>query len=1196
MHLLSVFSIRNRSLIALVTIVVAVFGGISLTSLKQELIPSVEFPQVAIVSAYPGATPEVVSNDVSTKIEQAIQVVPNLESTSATSSTGQSVVSASFQYGSNLASAEDKIQTAVNALSLPDTVQTQIVTGSFDDLPVLQLAVTAGGNQEQLVDRLNASAVPDLEKLDGVRQADVFGNPGRRVVITPDEDELAAKGLTSQSISDALGDNGTLIPGGTITQDGTTLSVQTGERIASLKDIEALPLTASSSGSSSGSGGSSSGSSAGTGGSTSGQATTGQSATGQSATGQSATGQSATGGSAAAGTSGENSTTAGTGAAGGSSASGATTGATGTSTTSTTPTKLGDVAKVAIEESPRTSISRVDGKTALTIAITKTQEANTVDVSETVKQALPGIESKVAGDPKVTVVFDQAPYIQQSIDSLAEEGLLGLGFAVLVILVFLLSVRSTLVTAISIPTSVLLAAIGMRAAGYTLNIITLAALTIAIGRVVDDSIVVIENIKRHMQPGVDRSRAVLDAVREVAGAVTASTLTTVAVFLPVAFVAELVGELFRPFALTVTMALVASLLVSLTIVPVLAYWFLRPPKAHRHAEAATDLAAEGDEVAAAPVVDAAGHPVEAQPAGAQPAGVQPAGVQPAGVQPVGASAATGALASAADLHDAGRRDRLQRGYRPVIGWTMRRPWIVLGLAFLVLVGTGFAVPFVKTNYLGDSGQNTFTVTQDLKPGTSLDDQADAAAKVEKVLRAVRGVETVQTTIGSSGQSIQAAFGGGASASVQYNVTTDSAADQPTIQSTARDRIERIDGVGEVSLSSAGGGFGGSSDIEVDVTAPTQAELRTAAATVLREMRGVDGTTEATSNLSAAEPYLAVKVDRQAAAERGLTEQQVGGLVAAAVSPRDTGSVEIDDATLDVYIADPNPPKTISALQDLSIPTSTGEAKLSDLATIERSEGPTTITTSNAVRTATITVTPDASNLGAAVQNVTAAVNALDLPKGASASIGGVASSQSSAFSQLFLAILVAILIVYVIMVATFRSLLQPILLLMSVPFAATGALLLQIVSGIPLGVASIIGLLMLVGIVVTNAIVLVDLVNQYRRRGLRVAEALVEGATRRLRPILMTALATIFALVPMALGLTGKSGFISQPLALVVIGGLVSSTLLTLVVLPALYFVVERARERRADRIAAGTTRKQARQQRREERRAVRERKTASAD
>jgi len=1128
-HLLSVFSLRNRALIALVTVVVAVFGGIALTSLKQELIPSVQFPQVAIVSAYPGATPEVVSNDVSTKIEQAIQVVPNLESTTATSSTGQSVVSASFDYGSNLASAEDKIQTAVNALSLPDTVQTQIVTGSFDDLPVLQLAVTGKGDQEQLVDRLNATAIPDIEKLDGVRQADVFGNPGRRVVITPDTDELASRGLSTQSIADALDDNGTLVPGGTITQDGTTLSVQTGERIASIKDIEGLPLTVASSGGSSSGAGSSGSSSSG------GAADAGAGATG---------GAGSTGGAGATGSAGATSGTAASSAAGAGSASSATAGGSTAGTAATTPTTIGDVAKVAIEESPRTSISRVNGETALTIAITKTQEANTVDVSKTVRDALPGIEAKVAGDPRFTVVFDQAPYIQQSIDSLAEEGLLGLGFAVVVILLFLLSVRSTIVTAISIPTSVLLAAIGMRATGYTLNVITLAALTIAIGRVVDDSIVVIENIKRHLQPGVDRTRAVLDAVREVAGAVTASTLTTVAVFLPVAFVAELVGELFRPFALTVTMALVASLLVSLTIVPVLAYWFLRTPAA-------------GGTVAGGAV------------AGGAAAGGAAAGGAAAGGAAADGSAATIALSSAEDLHDAGTSDRLRRGYQPVLRWAIGRPALVVVLAVLVLGGTAAAVPFVKTNYLGDSGQNTFTVTQDLEPGTSLDEQSDAAQEVERVLRGVQGVQTVQTTIGTSGQSIQAAFGGGASASVQYNVTTDAGDDQTTIQSTARDRIDRIDGVGEVSLSSAGGGFGGSSDIEVDVTAPTQAELRTAAASVLREMRKVDGTTGATSNLSASEPYLAVRVDRQAAAERGLTETQVGGIVAAAVSPRDTGTIEIDDATLDVYIADPEPPTTVAALRSLSIPTSTGSVPLSDLATVEQSEGPTSITTSNAVRTATITVTPDSTNLGAAVQNVTAAVDGLDLPRGASAEIGGVASSQSSAFSQLLLAMLVAVLIVYVIMVATFRSLRQPLLLLVSVPFAVTGALLLQIVTGIPLGVASLIGLLMLVGIVVTNAIVLIDLVNQYRRRGLRVHDALIEGATRRLRPILMTALATIFALLPMAVGLTGRSGFISQPLALVVIGGLVSSTLLTLVVLPSLYALVEGLFERRADRRAA---------------------------
>jgi HAE1 family hydrophobic/amphiphilic exporter-1 len=1122
-HLLSVFSLRNRALIALVTIVVAVFGGVALSSLKQELIPSVEFPQVAIVSAYPGATPEVVSNDVSTKIEQAIQVVPDLESTSATSSTGQSVVSASFDYGSNLASAEDKIQTAVNALSLPDSVQTQIVTGSFDDLPVLQVAVSASGNQEELVDRLQATAIPDLEKLDGVRQADVFGNPGRRVVITPDEDELAARGLSQTAISDALDDNGTLIPGGTITEDGSTLSVQTGERIASLDDIRALPLTTSS-----GSGGSDAGDT-----------------TSTDTTGAPSTGAPAAGAPAAAGTT-----------PGGTTTDAAPTDAAASPAAAPTDTTLGDVADVAIKESPRTSISRVDGEQALTISITKTQEANTVDVSTIVGDALPGIEDKIEGDPRFTVVFDQAPYIQQSIDSLAEEGLLGLAFAVVVILVFLLSVRSTLVTAVSIPTSVLLAAIGMQAAGYSLNIITLAALTIAIGRVVDDSIVVIENIKRHMRPGVDRAQAVLDAVREVAGAVTASTLTTVAVFLPVAFVAELVGELFRPFAVTVTLALVASLLVSLTIVPVLAYWWLRPKKAKRAAgEQTAGAQTTGEQT---PVWQAAGERDE-----------QTAHAVGRADEPAARPSSEPALTSAADLHDADTSDRLRRVYLPVLRWAVRAPVVVVLLAVVVLGGTVAALPLVTTNYLGDSGQNTFTVTQDLKAGSSLDVQSDSARQVERELQDVPGVETVQTTIGTSGQSIQAAFGGGGSASVQYAVTTDAEADQPTIQADARKRLGAVDGVGEITIASSGGGFGGSSDIEVDVTAPTQAQLETASRKVLATMRSVEGTTGATSNLSAAEPFLAVRVDRAKAADLGLTETQVGGLVAAAVSPRDTGSIEIDDATLDVYIANPEPPTTVAALRSLDVPTSTGTVPLTDVATVEQSEGPTTVTTTNAARTATITVTPDATNLGAAVQSVTAAVDELDLPRGASASIGGVAASQSSAFSQLGLAVVVAVLIVYVIMVATFRSLLQPLMLLVSVPFAATGAVLLQIISGVPLGVASLIGLLMLVGIVVTNAIVLIDLVNQYRRRGLPVREALLEGATRRLRPILMTALATIFALLPMAIGLTGKSGFISQPLALVVIGGLVSSTLLTLVVLPALYALVEGARERRAERKAA---------------------------
>ena len=1101
MHFLSVFSLRNRALIALVTIVVAVFGGIALTSLKQELAPSVEFPQVAVVSAYPGATPEVVAADVSTPIEQAVQIVPGLETTTATSSTGQSQVSVQFTYGTDLATSEQKIQSAINRLDLPSGVEPQVVTGSLDDLPILQIAVTGTGDvdastDQALVDRLESTVVPDLQRIDGVREASVAGAAGQRVTITPDQTALAAAGLTTADIGDALDANGTLLPGGTITEDGKTLSIQAGARLTSVDDVAALPLLG--------------------------------------------------------GTGGE--------------------------------TTVGDVADVQLTGAPVTSISRVDGRDALTVAVTKTLDANTVDVSEAVRAAMPDLVDQLGGDVELTVVFDQAPYIQQSIESLATEGLLGLVFAVVMILVFLLSVRSTLVTAISIPTSVLITFIGLQASGYTLNILTLGALTIAIGRVVDDSIVVIENIKRHLTAGSDRTQAVLVGVREVAGAITASTDTTIVVFLPLAFVADITGELFRPFALTVSIALAASLFVALTIVPVLAYWFLRAPKASADG-AGSD---EGTDPGALPVGAAAfvarrdeargrrrhgrraasgGDPVTAPvPVAAPVAGGAGAGA--AGAGPVGAAGGATTVDEDAAVASV---DRLRRGYLPVLAATLRRPLVTLGVALLVLVGTGAMVPLLSTNFLGSSGQNTFTVTQTLPPASSLQVQSDAAEQVEGVLDDVVGVETVQLTIGSSGTSLASFFGGGGDSTVTYSITTDEDADQDALQADVRDRLDGLDGAGEIEVTSSSG-FGTSNDITIDVSAPDPSTLEQATGAVLDAVTGLDGTAEATSNLQAAQPVVGITVDRAAAARLGLSEVAVGGIVAQAIQPQQVGSLEIDGQSVDVYTVAPTPPDTLQQLQDLTLPSATGPVPLSSVATVSQTTGPSSVTTKDAVRTATVTVTPSGDDLSTATTAVDGALADVDLPTGADASVGGAAAQQATAFEQLGLAVLVAILIVYIVMVATFRSLFQPLLLLVSIPFAATGVILLQLVSGIPLGVASIIGVLMLVGIVVTNAIVLIDLVNQYRDRGLRVREALLEGASRRLRPILMTATATIFALLPMALGITGHGGFISQPLAIVVIGGLVSSTLLTLIVLPVLYQLYEGWRERRADRRAAAAS------------------------
>ncbi|MGW9270641.1 efflux RND transporter permease subunit [Microbacterium sp. NPDC055599] len=1021
MSKLAILSLKNRALIALVTIVAAVFGGLALTNLKQELIPSLELPALVVMTTYPGASPEVVENDVSTPIESAIQGVPDLESTTATSTTNASIVQAMFAYGTNLATAEQKIQQAINRISsqLPEDVTPQVLSVSIDDFPVIQVAVTGFDDADNAQAQLESVAIPDLEDVDGVNAAEIVGGVGQRITITPDVGRLAAEGQSTQAISSALQQNGTLFPGGDITENGETLTVQTGAKITSVDEIAALPLV-------------------------------------------------------------------------------------GTSLT------IGDVATVAQASDPVTSISRVDGKDALSISITKLPAANTVEVSQGVIAALDEI-GKALPDAEFTVVFDQAPFIVQSIDTLATEGLLGLVMAVLVILVFLLSVRSTLVTAISIPTSVLITFIGLQAFGYSLNVLTLGALTIAIGRVVDDSIVVIENIKRHYVGDADKGDAIRLAVREVAAAITASTITTVAVFLPIVFVGDMVGELFRPFAMTVTIAMVASLLVALTIVPVLAYWFLKPGK---------------------PLLDEHGNAIDPEHPDAPPT-------------------------------------VLQRGYRPILGWTLKHSGLTVVLAVVVLGATLAAAPLMKVNFLSDSGQNTMTVTQDLGPTASLEAKSDAAAPVEEALLDIDGIEHVQASIGSSGSALRDAFSGGAG--ITYSVLTDGDADQEKLRAEVQDAIDGLgDEVGDVTVASSAG-FG-SSDIEITVTASNGDDLATATSALVEELDGRDGIGQVTDNLAEALPYIAVVVDREAAAQVGLSEVAVGSIVSNTMRPQQIGSVEIDDTALTVYLVNPAPPTTVEALQQLAIPTAAGIVPLQDIATVEQRNGPTSITTEQGRRTATVTVPPASDNLAVATQSVSAAIAAVDLPDGASAEVGGVASQQADSFSQLGLAMLAAILIVYVVMVATFKSLRQPLLLLVSVPFAATGAILLQIVTGVPLGVASLIGVLMLIGIVVTNAIVLVDLVNQYREKGLSTADAVMAGGEKRLRPILMTALATILALTPMALGITGHGGFISQPLAIVVIGGLISSTVLTLIVLPTLYNLVEGAKERRRARRGDGGT------------------------
>ncbi|MFH8974125.1 efflux RND transporter permease subunit [Streptomyces sp. NPDC017890] len=1018
MSWLSRFSLAQRALIGLMSIVALVFGAIAIPQLKQQLLPTIELPMVSVLAPYQGASPDVVEKQVVEPIEDSLEAVDGISGITSTASEGNAVIMASFDYGNGTQQLVADVQQAVNRAraQLPDDVDPQVISGSTDDIPTVVLAVTSDKDQQALADQLDKTVVTELKDIDGVAQVVVDGVRDVQVTVTPDQAKLAEAGVSPQALARSLQAGGATVPAGSFDEAGANRTVQVGGGFTSLRQIQDLMVTGEGAGK---------------------------------------------------------------------------------------PVRLGDVATVKEEEAKADSLTRTNGEPSLSVAVTMDHDGSAVAISNAVEDKLPDLREQLGSGATLTVVSDQGPAVSKAIEGLTTEGALGLVFAVLIILVFLASIRSTLVTAVSIPLSVVLALIVLWTRDLSLNMLTLGALTIAIGRVVDDSIVVLENIKRHLGYGEERQEAILKAVREVAGAVTSSTLTTVAVFLPIGLVGGMVGELFGSFSLTVTAALLASLLVSLTVVPVLSYWFLRPPKGTPEDAAEARRLAEEKEA----------------------------------------------------------KSRLQRFYVPVLRFATRRRLTSLAIAVVVLIGTFAMAPLLKTNFFDQGDQKVLSIKQELKPGTSLAATDVQAEKVEKLLGETEGIKDYQVTIGSSG--FMAAFGGGTDTNqASYQLMLEDSASAEDVQDHIEDGLAKLDGIGTTTVA-AGDGFG-SQDLSVVVKAADAQVLREASEEVRKTVAGLDDVTDVTSDLAQSVPRVSVKANARAA-EAGFTDQTLGAAVAQAVRGTPAAKATLEDTERDVVIRSAQPAGTLAQLKALNL----GPAELGEIATVELVDGPVSMTRIDGQRSATITAKPTGDNTGAVGTELQSKIDELDLPAGATAEIGGVTADQDEAFVNLGLAMLAAIAIVFMLLVGTFRSLAQPLILLVSIPFAATGAIGLLLATGTPMGVPAMIGMLMLIGIVVTNAIVLIDLVNQYRKQGYGVVEAVIEGGRHRLRPILMTALATIFALLPMALGVTGEGGFIAQPLAVVVIGGLITSTLLTLLLVPTLYAMLELRKERRAEKKAA---------------------------
>jgi HAE1 family hydrophobic/amphiphilic exporter-1 len=1004
----------NRPVVILFAAVLMAAGIFSIFRLNQELLPSIDFPSVFIVTSDAGANPAVIDRDVSIPISNALNGLPHAQHVFATSSQSFSQVQVQFNVDSNTKDDLDAVNQRLSQVQLPAGAGKPLVqTFSFSAAPsIIYSLAAADGNLSRATLEAQTVIASALQGAQGAAQVKVVGGERNAITITLDPARLAARGLATFQVVQALQSVQVDLPAGESLNGDRVVPVQVLSALHTAADLRAVPV----------------------------------------------------------------------GTAAPQSRSGA-----------PSIVTLGDVATVQEAPAPVNGIARTDGLPSLSIQVIRDPSGNAISLSN-------DIHSRVAAlhlDPsdRLSLIEDSATGIRASLNDLLLEGLLGALFAIFAIFLFLRSLRATLVTAVSLPTSVLVALLGTAIGGFSLNILTLAGLTIAVGRIIDDAIVVLENSYRHLQKGEPPRLAALNGASEVSKAVISSTLTTVAVFLPIALVGGIISKFFVPFSITVTISLLASLLVALTLIPVLVSFFLERRTA----------------------------PAE------------------------------------------GRRTWSHRIYQPVLGWALSSRFtkaaVVLAAVVLFALALGVvASPLVAKNFF-DFGSTTQLAGQVmLPPGTTTQETSQQLKRFEIAAAADPGVKLVQVTVASSDF-------GGYSAGFETNqarllLLVKDKRQATAVVSRLQQKLNELYGIGNAQLQTAS--FGpGSNRFEARASGQGEQALRQASDLIVAKLQQDSELSDVQSDLAAAKPQLSVDVDPKKASAHGLSPRVVAQVVAQALSPMPLGnlggggppvSLRLDPASV-----------TVDRLGDL--PVAPGAA-LKDVATITNQTAPNSINRRDGTRLVAVSAVINGTDTSGISQRATALVQAVPLPAGVRLDTGGTSEEINQSFQSMFLAIGIAVAIVFIILVIFFRSVVTPFVILVSMPLALIGGIAALLITRSALGLPALLGVLMVFGIVVSNAILLIDFAERARETQSTHDALLLAGATR-LRPILMTAVATVVALLPVAVGLStsGGGGLISQSLAVVVEGGLITSTVFTLVVVPVVYSLI--ARRGRVGAIAA---------------------------
>lgn len=777
---------------------------------------------------------------------------------------------------------------------------------------------------------------------------------------------------------------------------------------------------------------------------------------------------------------------------------------------------LSDVAEVTDSTEELSSLVRVNGVSAVSISCQKASGANTAEACDEVKAAVASVLGDLNLDIAVNYVDDQSVQVNTSIATTGRELAEGALFAALVIFLFMKKIRSTLVICIAIPISIIATFVLMYFNGSTLNMITMGALSLGLGRMVDDSVVVYENIYRHKQLGKDAVTAAVDGASEVGGAVLATTTTICSCFVPILFANGLAAVLFKPMASTMICAMICSLIVSLTIVPLLASHLLK------------DLTIET-------------------------------------VKEKAKFKRRGPVAFVLDAFGQGM-DRLSVWYSNSLAKALKHCGVVILIVMVAFFGSFGLLPLIGMEFIPESDGGMISISVETDTGSTLEHTDRILNKMEELLQQIPEINVISVTLGGSSYT-----GGSSTNTANVSVELVHLAERERSVFDVAEEIrtmmsENVAGakieVGISSSMSIGSG-GSSSGVEVNINGDDLDTLQKLGDQVIDIVKSVPGTREVSCNLSDGDPELQIQIDRQRAAIYGLNASGIANEVKASLQGLTSTKYRIEGSEYNIVVSYPqSEEKNIGYLEELVLHGAGGKTvPLIQLADMEINEGPQTIIRYDSVRRATVSCSLYGTDLGSASSAIQEKIDEMTLPSGYFIEIGGSNEYMTDSFVSLAYAMLLGLFLVYAVMAIQYESFFDPFIIMFSVPTSLIGALLGLFITGRSLGVTALIGVIMLIGIVVANAILLIDYTKQLRERGSTAYDALVEAGHTRLRPILMTALCTALAMLPIALAL-GEGAETQAPLATVVIGGLLASTFLTLFFVPALYLVCDRLRSR----------------------------------